>query len=80
MLFVDMSKDGEKKISIDGNAVDIIKELVFLVVYLKEAFKDKIDVRGLLKDDDIFNQVEEEIRRLEKEQSDDERPSPSTES
>lgn len=80
MLFVDMSKDGEKKISIDGDAVDIMRELVFLVVYLKEAFKGKFDVRGLLKDDDIFNQVEEEIRRLQKEQSDDERPSPSTES
>lgn len=80
MLFVDMSKNGAKKISIDGNAVDIMRELVFLVVYLKEAFKDKIDVRGLLKDDDLFNQVEEEIRRLEKEQSDDERPSASAES
>ena len=80
MLFVDMQKDSEKKIRIDGNAVDIMRELVFLVVYLKEAFKDKIDVRGLLKDDDLFNQVEEEIRRLQKEQSDDERASASTES
>ncbi len=65
MLFVDMRKDSEKKIKVDGDAICIMRELIFLVVYLNESLKDKIDIRGLLKDDDIFNQVNEEIRRLE---------------
>ncbi|MDD3344627.1 MAG: hypothetical protein PHR87_13760 [Sulfurospirillaceae bacterium] len=68
MLFVDLGKDGEKKIKVDGNAIAIVRELIFLVVYLTESLKDKVDVRGLLKGDDIFDQVTEEIGRLAKEQ------------
>lgn len=68
MLFVNLEKDGEKKIKVDGSAIDIMRELIFLVVYLIESLKDKVDVRALLKDDGIFDQVKEEIGRLEKEQ------------
>lgn len=69
MLLIDMSKDGEKKIEVEGDVVSIARDLVFLVVYLSESLKDKIDIRGLLKDDAIFNKITEDMERLENEQA-----------
>ncbi len=68
MLLVDMRKDGEKKIEVEGDVVAIARDLIFLVLYLSESLKDKIDIRGLLKDDDIFNKVIEDMEKLENEQ------------
>lgn len=69
MLLVDMRKDGEKKIEVEGDVVAIARDLIFLVLYLSESLKDKIDIRGLLKDDDIFNKVMEDMEKLENEQA-----------
>lgn len=59
----------QKRLKLRGDVVSIIRDVIFLVVYLDEALKEQIDIRGLLKDDDIFNQVTKNMERLENEQA-----------